>query len=354
MDCLKNVIGITRNECECFTGNFTEEEKAEMRISNSGLYLDELQGLPKLADIRESLICKDYVNEAKTAIENAIKQTYDDVLISLAEKYKTSKKKYIGSIGQSSFFSTIESLGYNIFKVHSFEDTDAVLTINGVRVVTSKSGLIDFRLLKEVNGVVSVIYELNDVQATANSFTGLNPSKPIELNLIENNSSVNYYFIWNPKTDSEIKPKDTKISCGCSGGDAFSDYVQVVSGTSPDLNTLATNDLKYTRGFVLDISAKCETGKIICKEYSNENAVAITMANMVRFLAGADFIAKILNSGKVNRFTLMNADVLKMTRQQFLSEYENRLVWLSQNIEVTNSDCFICRQSQLSIGTIFS
>ena len=159
-----------------------------------------------------------------------------------------------------------------------------------------------------------------------------------------------YYFVW--EGSAGTKARDNGVSCNCSGGNGYDSYVSLKGGESNDLNDLSGSD-NFAHGFSLDVEIKCDTGRLICREFDSQNKIAVASAWANLYKAGELLIEKVLSSSEISRITLMNRDYLYGKRNHFRAEYEKRILYLSYEIDVTKGDCFICQNRDFFVGNVF-
>ena len=104
----------------------------------------------------------------------------------------------------------------------------------------------------------------------------------------------------------------------------------------------------------MDVQIKCETGTLICREYDGNDAIALVTAFAIQYKAGELVIENVMNSGEVNRFTMLRNEQLWGKRNHFRKEYFDRIDYLSKVIDVSSSDCFICRSDDFFLGHILN
>lgn len=361
MECLKEIIGIVTGDCPCNQGTtLTEEQKAALSVSKSGLYLEDLEGGLSMRALTSLDNCKSFSDMALGARDSAIQTLGADVLAALALKYKSGKNPFVGVIGRPSYTSTLQvSKRYQFALLKPLAVSDAVMTITGLRIIINASQAVNFKILRTLEGgnQGEVVLDV-DVQTTGNFYTSIPlPGNKLVLPLSENGERLEYYFAWDRGLEAGAgAPKDIKVDCNCGFKKAgFTDYLEVKGGELDSLDYLSASQVKdsYTHGIVIDADIRCIPGDLICREYDRENAVALTMAYATRFKAGEILIEKVMSSPEVNRYTLMNREYLWGKRNHFRKEYESRITYLASVMDVTSSDCFICRDMRLFKATIF-
>lgn len=356
MDCLINLIGISASDCICVTDGLTEEQKIELKTSVSGLYLDtHLEGGVSLSDVRLLDNCEEYFKMAKDAIKVAERKFADDLMVAISRKYKSTKPKFLGTLGQITYSGNLPvNKKFQYLKVSPKSGSkSSILTVNGVRLITNSDGIVTVRIIAvrkgERNG--EEIFS-SDLTLLANRFTGVNIAEPLKLPLSANGYELEYYFIWERPEGLSIDPKDNKTTCNCSGGNAFDGYVTLSGGESEDLEDLVSTD-KLSHGFSIDAEIKCETGNVICREFNEANEIAKVSAWSILYKAGELLNEYILGSSEISRFTTMNREHLYGKRNHFKKEYEMRIAYLAGEIDLSSSDCFICRENRMFVGNIF-
>lgn len=332
MECLKNIVGITQIENECFKECVTDGVFPE---STSGLYLDDLEGGISFRALTEIEACRSFIDIVEMSRDTAIKKFEADILSALNLKYKDKRKPYLGIIGRPSYNKTLPSnKDIQYLKISPRNNTESVLTINNIKLILDQSITTTVEIVDE-NGTV---YFSESVTTVANQFTSITLAAPLKLTM-----DKDYYITWD-RTGTNAKPRNVKISCGCSGP-SFDDYLIVRGGETDDLLVPGRLD-QYTHGFSIGVDIRCQVSNIICKEYDNNNAVSLTSAWAILYKMGEVLNEAVLNSGEVNRYTMMNREYLWGKRNHFRKEYEDRINYLAESINLTASDCFICKDVQ--------
>lgn len=353
-DCLKDIIGVTKDFCQCLHGQITQAEFDEIKISKSGLYLDNVEGGLFLRNVPQLDKCKSFLKIQTDAIENAKKFFTADILAQLNLKYQVKKTNFIGEIGKVSYTGSMETTKRLQF-LKLQPNNDAVLQIDRLRVflnvdLTTKVWIMQVEE-DQTDGVM--IYE-NEEVISQNKILTISFNEGLKLPLNVNGKKQNYFFIYE-KLDNSIQPRDIKVSCGCSGGDAFAEFLFVTGGEAETFSEISTSATDvFTHGLSLDVQIKCETGSVICKEYNNNDAIAYVTAFALLYKSAELVIENVMNSSEVNRFTLLSNERLWGKRNHFKKEYNDRILYLSENIDVTSSDCFYCRENVMYLGNILN
>src|SRR3989304_7159833 len=111
--CLSGVIGLTRTEDVCLDGY-----DSSYSDSDSGLYIDELQGM-SLRILNATGGNTGIWEKKANAKENAINAFKIDALQEIMKTKEPAHKKFIGSIGGKSFTSLLSAGTYHGFRLYS-------------------------------------------------------------------------------------------------------------------------------------------------------------------------------------------------------------------------------------------
>lgn len=324
MECLKNIVGIAKEQRECVSDLNTD-------VSDSGLYLEDLEGGLDFRALDNVDVYRKATLMAENARETAIKKFEADILAGLSLKFKNNKKPYNGFIGKQSYNTSLKtSKPKQFLRIEPKANTTAVLEIQNIKLVLDADALNVHVEIIDENGN---IYLSEIIDAVKNTFVSVPLSNPLILDL-----DKTYFVTW--EKTGNVNPRNVKISCGCSG-ENFDSFVNVRGGESEsDLSNPRFD--QYTHGFSLSVRLYCETKSIICKEYDSNDAVALVTAWAILYKMGEILNESILNSGEVNRYTMMNREYLWGKRNHFRKEYEDRINYLSDVIDLSDSTCFIC------------
>lgn len=357
MECLENIIGITDSDCPCIIDGLTEQEVEQLGESVSGLYLDELEGGVNIRSLDMLDSCKNLAEMAIGARDTAVKKLKGDIMVSLSNQYKTGKKAYTGSIGRPSYRQNLTATQpYQFMRLRpAAAASDAVMKITGMRLIVDRTALVTAQIVRAIrDGNQGEVLFSQTFTTLANAYTTIPMATALELPLSAGGESYDYYIIWS-RLGTGALPKDLKLSCNCGGGTGYEQYFDVAGGELADIDALGSGRTdKYSHGLTIDVDVRCKPGNLICREYDRENAIAVTMAWATMYKAGELLIESVMNSGEVNRYTMMNREYLWGKRNHFRKEYDTRIGYLSSVMDVSSSDCYICRDSRIIRAGILS
>ena len=352
MECLNNIVGITRTVCPCVTNGLTEQEKIDIAASNSGLYIDELEGAIAARDIKTLDSCGEYFRLAKDALKVAAKRFADDIELALSKQYDTAKPNYNGELGRITYAGFLaKNKPYQYMKIEPKSIGDAVITLINARVIVNAVDTLNVFILAGFEGETPQVIHATQVETMPNMYAGISLPVNKQLPTTVNGRKMIYYFAWQGAQTTQAR--DNKLSCGCTGGNAYEDFVYLKGGESDNLNLQGGADDGFSHGFTVNVKIQCETGALVCREYSAKNKIAVASAYAILYKANELLNEFVLSSGEINRFTLMKRDALWGKRNHFRAKYEEHLNWLSYEIDVKKSGCFICRENKIFVNNIF-
>lgn len=355
-DCLSKIIGLSETNCSCFTSGIP----VDAATSNSGLFLDQLEGLNlKMADAIEDCEEGGLWDILAKSRDNGIKDFRSDLQSALLTKYRLRRQPFTGIIGSTAYKNNLTLTG-TYAGVEFFMDQviGGVMEIRRIGLLFAESAPIDITIYSNVDDSVIATYSTNTV---ANTLTWYDLPTPLSLEQSnESGSYPRYYVLF---TSAGNTPKDIQAGCGCSNKvyhfywnckepkfksyekDRWSEFLMIrgVQGNDlTDRENWATS--QYMNGLLFDVTFKCRVKDLICTEqmdYEN-NVLAMAMAYAVRLKAGTILLDKILASGAINRYTMMDRERIMGKKNTYMKEYKNYIEWLAEQINYKANDCLIC------------
>ena len=352
MKCLENLIGISDTDCLCMLEGLTQEQINAAKNSVSGLYLDRnLEGGINVADIKNLDGCGEYYRLASEAIKAAKVRFESDIEMSLGRRYKNQKPTFRGDLGRMNFSASLnKSKNFQFMKLTANASSDAVLRIYGGKLILNADDTVRVYILAQRGLEVPEVIFTTEMQSVANKFTGFALPEKSDFPLTIDGEKMSYYFVWEGSEGTAAR--DNELSCKCSGGNAYDQFVKLKGGESDSLNVLEGTD-GYAHGFSLTAEIKCDTGLLVSREFNSQNKIAVASAWANLYKAGEILIEKVLNSSTINRITLMNRDYLYGKRNHFRARYDEFINYLAYEIDVTKGDCFICNDKNFFVGNVF-
>lgn len=364
LECLNNVVGVTSSASQCVTGGLTPETIALLTKSTSGLYLEALPGGVELKSLTQMGNSQSMADMSLKAINQAIKMTEDAVTVGLAVSYKSERGAFDGEIGSPAVSGSITpTYGIQGLKLQPVSNSDGVLYVRRIRLYLDTSGPVQIQILRVPYGASQgEVYKSYTCNVVANVPTEATLPEMARLQLNEGGQRYEFYIVYNINELSGAKYKDVKIGCdSCNKKNNLTNFVTVIGMQTSSTNDLTSQVLtdKFTHGLIVDVKATCDSGLLYCREFDNNNAIAVTMSYAVWYKAGELLCEYVLESGDVNRYTTMSREYLYGKRNTFRTEFEQRIKYLidpNYGIDVSSSNCYVCNEKVNTpfVGGIFS
>lgn len=339
-DCFEHVIGFTRGECPCVDGY-----SVDYTISDSGLYVDELQGMA-LRGLQSAGGCADLWEKMIRARENAINKFKTDIVIEM-DKYKELIRTYFsGDIGYKTFTYTLAKDAYHGLRMCS-DVKGGKFILRGVSLILNTTEAVNLEIYDEYDLLYT--YPLTSVAGRPHKTT----ITPVELPL-----DRNYYFL----IQSAGLPYNNKLSCGCGGykwcfdstfscmkrsRDKWTEWCMVGGVTGDDL---ADRDdwtvCSSCYGMQLHGNFVCQPTDLLCSEESDfvNNPIDNSIAWAILYKTGEFLTNYIMDSPEVSRYTLLQTENLEANRVFYNKNYAILADYIAKNIEDERTDCYRCRQ----------
>jgi hypothetical protein len=353
MDCLENIIGLSRTDCDCPNLAAVSGESGIENTSLSGLYLDELEGM-NLDMIAAANDCArgSLWERMDRSVSNAKIAFRSDLLGCIGKEYRPRRTPWKGQLGQGSYTSTLNlNTATAGVRLSPQIIRSGFLMLKRIGVLVNATTDVTVKVYSNENG--STELGSYTISAIANTLTwGTISPAPLELPMWDVNSACNgyslkYYVVM--ELDG-FQPKNNKKDCGCGG--VKRDYLPWldITGTKGDVITTAAESMTQTtelNGIVLDIETKCKQSELICSDYMGldyeEDGLAMQMAYAIRFKAGALLMDELLSTNQINRETMMNREAMMNYKTVYQNSYNEWIGFLCSTIDVGNNDCLVCR-----------
>jgi len=349
--CLENIIGLSRTTCDCYNNG----KPTDWNISNSGLFLDELDGL-ELKMIAADVECgdEDIWNKMDRAVENSKLTFRKDFMKCVGGTTAAKRKAFYGSIGLKEWTKSIvvgtDYLGVRLMTsnikggeftlkgIKTLMDTTATFTIE----VYNNLQVSPLLVLPNINAVADVITENTFIEDPLLTF----PLYSEECDELE------YYILYKPA--GAFAPRNNQTSCGCSTRPEWEKWADVQGSTGDDLLERESwlSD-KNANGLFLDLSFNCNSSELICGgtnamiDFNNDEKAMVT-AHAIRYEAGRSLIDNILGTGNINRYTMLPSETLWNLRNHFVERYEEMIAYLCQEADISENDCLMCDDKNIN------
>lgn len=334
-DCWSDIFGLSRTIDPCI-----DDYPVGYTDSLSGLYLDELTGM-SLKILNSGDDSTTLWEKMERARENAIRAFQTDLRMALSEYKEPTRQRFSGDIGGKSFSRLLTASTYYGIRMYS-DIRGGSFNLRAVSLILNTTEAVNLEIYDE--------YDL--LHTVALTSVAGRPHKT-DITDIELPLDRNYYFLISPVG----VPYSNKLTCGCGGfkwcfsidnpcyrysRDRWTEWAMIggVSGTVlADREDWATNH--HASGMILHGNFTCYDE--LCSEDSDfvNNEIDRAIAYAVLYKTGEFLSTYIMDSGEVNRYTLLGVDVLNENRVYYNTRYVVLINWLAQNMEDT--ECLKCK-----------
>jgi hypothetical protein len=343
--CFSQIVGFSRKDDSCFDHGANSDWDASYAVSLSGLYLDELPGLPDrfIASLGGKY---DLWEKMTNALENAIGTFKIDVLGEILKYMEPSRSRFKGNIGNKSFTTLLHPYSLRGLRMYS-DIIGGMFILRGVSFILDTTGPVDFAVLDE-NG--NVLYN-GTLNATAGKVT-YNAITPLSIPL-----DGNYYFIY----DAAATPYNNKLTCNCGGfkwcfnvhtpcfgrsRDNWTEWAMfagVYTDTNPDMDDWPLS--MDAQGMILHGDFTCDIFGSLCSDHSDwtGNEIDFAIANAIWYKTGEYLATYIMDTEEVSRKTLLGVEQWNANRAFYNARYVTLINFIAENFEADRNECLRCR-----------
>lgn len=344
MECFKNIIGISRTECECLASAIPPEDQE----SKSGIYLDEVEGGLKISAIAK-IDCRDFLEKAKDARKRAIDLFIEQIIgVYSSAPYRRRYRQFKSRIGKVNSLRPLNTKTYAGLRLRSNLIRGAELTVTKIGLILMSEQDVTVQVYKSYrddSSFMELVTEYSDIPTIANVTSTYILPEPLVLPLYDDNlREIDYYFVYD--TSEYGQPRDNQSSCSCGGMESIlKTYLKSQGVTSDTVEGLVmASASNYAYGLFLEAEIDCGVKEMLCSllTYDESN----TIAHAIAYKAQELLIEDVLGSANINRFTMLSNERLWGKRNHFRKEFDDRVIWLSQVLPVEQiSDCLHCNDN---------
>lgn len=368
MPCLETAIGLSRTVCNCF-----EDTVEDYDVSDSGYYIDETEGMNlEMAGAQADCATGGIWDVLTRARESAINDLKGDLLVQLGTHYKKTIESMAYTIG-SQKYTTVYNPGtfYAGVRLVPNQVRNGIITITTIKLLFDTSILVQCSLF---NNLSDTPIETFSVNCTANR-----PSESAVLNyelpMFVSGEAVEYYLVY--ELPAVARPLQNKIVCSsCTGwnvtccptacfgnrhnkAETWNNNLMIggIKGdTWEDLDE-QTGIGNLNNGIILNITMNCDYEDLICQNMDYGlgqlmNATGKTIAKALQYRAAWYTLSSLLTTGNVSRLNMTNREEIVILKSTFKSEYDKRVLWLSQNMDTSNNGCYYCESNMFKGGIL--
>lgn len=364
--CFENIIGLSRTDCEC-----VEARPVDAGVSESGLYLDELDGMTiRMADAKRDCGEDSLWTMMDRARSNAIEDLQTDMMAGVAARVDLMRQAGPSQIGDDK-----KATGESVRLHHALHGMT-------LQLAKSRGGVFRVKAIgagfKTEGSVTVSVWDVDSadpiasyvIPHEANRLRFVDLPTPLELPMkYLGHQPARYFFLYEPTEDQ--RALNVLINCGCGGfepywsydqpqyespsqkaGKAWADWCMACGTYGEDVSDRMawTTGLNQTQGLALQIETDCDQLSTFCPDapnYRTDNLQKV-MAHAVRYRAGISLLTNILTSTNINRYTMTAGEILSDTRRRYEKEYDSRLGWIVDQLVLPENinrygDCYKCR-----------
>lgn len=358
IQCLDNIIGVTRKDCDCFDEDLQAPEGTPAdwyKKSTSGFYIHNLDGVVSMETVRDIVSCENMFEFYTGIIQDSIRETADDISANINEKYKRKESNFVGFIGSRTSNKVIQmNQQFAGMNLDVNERSGGVIVVKGIGILLDKTSTFNIEVYRRYSDIDQ--YELVDtiegINSVANNYSENVFEEPLILPMqIDNEGDIEYFFLYDTVNGN---PRNNLASCGCGRKEAILKK-QVgyagVSGTDLDLmGSWSRSD--YSNGIVLDAEIRCNAEAMICNMFAFSPEWGKYVAHAVLYKAGWKIHKAVLSSNVITQDVMANREMVDSNMDTFDTEYWSRIRYLVQNVDLSLNDCYICDNRKLKVTQI--
>lgn len=339
LTCLDTLVGLSSRECNCLSGS----RPSGYDTSDSGYYLDDREyGFP----VADALLATQDCGEGSvwdmlsTARDQAIRDFKVDLQQALTSVRDSNIINWRGTIAKA------ESTGYNntttgtaglqLRPRYRLKDASFVVKAVWVGLDTTKSLTLNF-----TSNDVSFSGTTRAVTATAGQWVRNALEVPVTLPMFSiARTDVKYNVHYSL---DGAKAYNNRVSC-CSPPPWMKhmDAYGILDASFADDTIYASG---YAYGLAIEGYFTCAKLDWICDiEEMNGLDFRDLLGRCIQFKAAVKLMSMVLESGKVNYFTILDAEGLERRRGKLQKMYSEYLLWVAQNLPANVTSCWGCEK----------
>lgn len=363
LSCLSNLVGLTNKlDCACFDADLPDEF-ASLNATDTGHYIidDDDLDAPVLNAILSANDCEDGTN-LWTTLENArsgaLKAFETDFSAQLRGLYSKTFEGFTEEVGERSASQVLTSSStYVGMQLTPGRFKDLKYVIKNIYLGLNTTMDVDLTIQSTNPDYVTTTVPLS---AVANTWSKNVLATEIEIpfwgraRVTDNKGSGDRYRYNFSYPLGGAKYMDNKYDCGCSGSKPrWSKFMTPGAFEMDSLDNIGFHSTGRPKGLVLDGYITCDDLKWLCElDTIGGYYLRDVMAWAVKYKAISLLTTHILQSGKINFYTLMSREALYGTRNRMEKLYNERLLWLAQKLPSDATGCYQCQPGYYSRASL--
>lgn len=355
-ECYESIVGLTRTDCECY-----ENLPDYAADSLSGLYIDELIGLSFIQSLTNCDNGNDLFLNIEKARDNAITTFQADTNALLLQNFKVRRNPFYGGIGRAVSNNNVSLNTGEYLGVRMYCDNvkSGVLYIKSIGALFQDTGAIALTIYNNLGETIGT-YALS-TSANLHTQTTVDLELPLHSDYIDH---LEYFFVY--QYDGLIRPKVNDIKCSCGRFKpvfdcnnpyfrtkhettyGWADWLMVggvKSASLPDFTDMSCGCNNYMYGLTFQVELRCKISEVLCLDQLDfeGNPLAAAIAIAIQNKSGEVLGNWFLQSGNLNRWTLINAEQLALDVARFQKTYNDMIQYIVASADITQNDCLACK-----------
>lgn len=352
LDCLNTLIGLTDKDCSCYA----TDRPLDYNTSTSGFFLtDPEYGFPVQQAVFENTPCEDgfwdAMSDARTKAIQSFKTDLRSTLSGLRTKTFPSWEGYIGKIKFNGYNNNaLDTAGVQLRPIrrkHGF------LVVNKIYLGIDTSQDVTVTVKSTDPSFTEVSYVIS---TTADTFTEYEIPGGLRLPMYRKGLDELHYFFEFER--SGAKPLNNEL--WCCGSTPWMQYVkaggyQLTQADISSFDRYAFYSGQYANGLALDANFECDDLDWLCDlESVNGYDLQEIAARCIQFKGAINLIAYVLDSGKVNTYSILEAERLSAKAAHLNKMYQTNIHWIAQNMPAEITGCWGCRKDAPKVKSILT
>lgn len=351
LTCLDTLIGLTDLDCDCFTTN----RPVGYNTSDSGLFIiDPDYGFPSQEAAIANLDCEDdFWGSLVQAKAKAITTLKTDLRRVLSEVRNNPTRSFKGTIGRTKWTNykspSQDTVGIQFRPKHI---RDGYFVLTKLHLGMNTTGSFEVSLKSTDHTFTEQTYTIS---CTAGQIASYELPTPFEIPLqADIQPDLFYYFEYQP---GDAKPIDNTFTC-CGRKLTFQSF-GAFGGYTFDSEENFDRYGKYTNnsanGLVIEGYYACNSLDWICSlDQLDGYDLKGIIARSLQFKAAHFLISKVIHLGNINKYSLMDSELLTERAQVLDSYYNDNLLFIANNLPVNYSGCWGCKKDSPQVHSILT
>jgi hypothetical protein len=347
-DCLNTLVGLSNRACDCPSGDLP----SGYNESDSGYFLTDTEhGFPILDAVWANAECGE--GSVWEVLENArteaVRDFKSDLLQALNAGREQKQPHWKGLIGKTdgAFFYGGAVTGVQLRP--RLRSRDAAFVVTAVHVGIETAGTYDL-YIKSNDYTFTTVSESLTTEGGAWHRHEL--AEVVRLPFYVLHEESLRYSIELENAGSKVR--NNKAFC-CGGAPPWHQYFDWGGFSEASVSNEHNYCMTTFGGVAVEGYFDCAKLDWICNlEELNGLDFRDLIARCIQFKGAIKLMARVLESGRVNYWTVLSAEAIAAKRTRLQQMYGEYITWLVQNMPATISGCWGCRKGSPKVTTLSS